>query len=212
MLPEPETAGHTTKLVGYLQDHAAGRPEALNELLRHAQDRLRRVAAAMMRSSQVARNLHDTDDLLQNAMIGLERAIRAEKPTTADSFGKLMTTKLVQAIRDLSKALHAKKRDVSRVTSLDQTIDDGGTSPLAMDPVDPATHHELLIDWSELHDAIANLPEEQRVVMEHIFYSNYTHDEVSTLLGVCTKTVQRRFSDAKKSLVTKLKHMPGSVG
>lgn len=209
MLPELGAAGFTTRLVELLEDHAAGKPEAFDDIVRHAQDRLRRFASAMMRSSSVAREWHDTDDLLQGALIRLERALRDCQPTDATSFRKLATLQLKRELRDLIKALRRRKRDVGRVARLDNPVADGGTSPQAMDPADPATNHEHLLDWTDLHDAIERLPDEQREVMDLIFYNGLTHEQAATLLGVATKTIQRRLREAKESLAEAIRQFPG---
>jgi RNA polymerase sigma factor (sigma-70 family) len=212
MLPDLGAAGFTTRLGELLEAHAAGKPEAFDDIVRHAQDRLRRFASAMLRTSQVAREWHDTDDLLQGALIRLERALRDCQPTEATAFRKLATVQLKRELRDLIKALRRRKRDVGRVSRLDNPVDVGGTSPRAMDPADPATNHEHLLDWTELHDSIERLPDDQREVMDLIFYNGQTHEQAAALLGVASKTVQRRLRQAKEQLAGAIKHFPGAGG
>lgn len=210
MLPDLGAAGETTQLVGLLKDYADGKPEALDGIVRHAQDRLRRFASAKLRNWAVAREWHDTDDLLQGALIRLERALRDCKPTTAVSFRKLATLQLKRELRDLSKSLRRQKRDVGRVTRLDNPVEGEGTCPRGMDPADPATNHEFLLDWTELHDAIEHLPDEQREVMDEIFYNGQSHEQAAAILGISSKTVQRRLRKAEEALAVSLKTYPGT--
>lgn len=210
MLPDLGAAGYTTKLSCLLEDYAAGEPNAIDDIVRHAQDRLHRFASAMLRSSVVAREWHDTDDLLQGALIRLERALRDCKPTAPESFGKLATLQLKRELRDLCKSLRRQKRDVGKVVRLEGAVDDGESGPRGMDPADPATNHEFLLDWTELHDAIEQLPDEQREVMDQIFYNGQSHEQAATLLGISSKTVQRRLRKAEEALAVALKVYPGS--
>jgi len=60
-----------------------------------------------------------------------------------------------------------------------------------------------------LHDAIERLPDEQREVMDLIFYNGLTHEQAATLLGVATKTIQRRLREAKESLAEAIEQFPG---
>ena len=210
MLPDLGAAGYTTKLGGLLKDYAAGKPEALDDIVRHAQDRLRRFASKMLSTSAVKREWHDTDDLLQGALIRLARALRDCKPTAPKHFAKLAMIQLVREIRDLGKSLRRQKRDVRKVTCLDNHGGDGGTSPRAVDPADPATNPEDLLDWTEFHNAIERLPEEQRDIMHQVFYNGQTHEQAAAILGISSKTVQRTFRKAEEALAASLKSYPGT--
>jgi len=210
MLPDLGAAGYTTKLGALLKDYAAGKPEALDDIVRHAQDRLRRFASRMLSTSAVKREWHDTDDLLQGALIRLARALRDCKPTAPESFGKLATLQLKRELRDLCKSLRRQKRDVGRVTRLDNPVDDGVTSARAIDPADHATNHEDLLDWTEFHNAIERLPDEQRDVMDEVFYNGQSHDQAAAILGISSKTVQRRLRKAEEALAASLKSYPSN--
>jgi RNA polymerase sigma-70 factor (ECF subfamily) len=49
--------------------------------------------------------------------------------------------------------------------------------------------------WAEFHESAGNLPAEMGEVFDLIFYQGLSHAEAAGLLGVSTKTVQRRWQD-----------------
>jgi len=50
------------------------------------------------------------------------------------------------------------------------------------------------------HTAVDDLPDELREVFEKSFYFDMTQDEIARQIGVSTKTVKRRWRDAKVQL------------
>ena len=67
---------------------------------------------------------------------------------------------------------------------------------------DPA----VLVEWAELHDHVAQLPDEEREVMDLHWYHDLSQKEVAALLGVSERTVKRRWVAAKARLAARLGH------
>ena len=60
-----------------------------------------------------------------------------------------------------------------------------------------ATHEPCsLAQWSELHQHIGGLPEEEREVVGLLFYQGLSQAEVAEVLNVSVRTVQRRWHAA----------------
>jgi RNA polymerase sigma-70 factor (ECF subfamily) len=63
---------------------------------------------------------------------------------------------------------------------------------------DDTTHDPAkLARWTELHERIDSLPAELREVFDLRWYQELTHDEAATVLGVSSKTISRRWRDAR---------------
>src|SRR5258706_15757041 len=77
------------------------------------------------------------------------------------------------------------------------TADPSGprTTPAA-DSTDPGQ----LSLWTEFHEKVKDLPDELRESFELLWYQGLTQTEVADLLGVSTRTVQRRRVDACQRL------------
>ena len=56
---------------------------------------------------------------------------------------------------------------------------------------------ESLEEWAAFHEAVDRLPEEEREVMDLLWYRGLTHAQAAEALGVATKTVQRRWASAR---------------
>jgi RNA polymerase sigma-70 factor (ECF subfamily) len=63
----------------------------------------------------------------------------------------------------------------------------------AQDTAGPAT----LLLWTEFHQHVEQLPDEEREVFDLIFYQELSQAEASELLGVSLRTIKRRWRSAK---------------
>src|SRR5256885_9614190 len=59
------------------------------------------------------------------------------------------------------------------------------------------------LQWTELHEQIGALPDEEREVVGLLFYQGLSQAETAEVLGISLRTVQRRWHDAldRKSVV-----------
>jgi RNA polymerase sigma-70 factor (ECF subfamily) len=74
------TVGYTTKLQGWLDLLRAGNAEAQSEVIAHTCDRLRKLTRKMLKGYPGVGRWSQTDDVLQNAMLRLHRALADVKP------------------------------------------------------------------------------------------------------------------------------------
>ncbi len=81
-----------------------------------------------------------------------------------------------------------------------------GTSPLqgaerGTSGLDPAA----LAEWAEFHQRVETLPLELREVVDLLWYQELTQDEAAELLGTSSKTVSRRWREARLMLAEALR-------
>ena len=57
-----------------------------------------------------------------------------------------------------------------------------------------------LAEWTEFHEQVEAMPEEEREVFNLVWYEEMTHEQVAEVLGVTTRTVRRRWQDARYRL------------
>src|SRR5260370_477424 len=86
--------GYTTRLQGLLERWAQGDDSAIDEIIAHSQDRLRRMAHRMLAGKPHVGRWNQTDDLLQNALVRLHRALKAVKPDSKPAFNGLAATQI----------------------------------------------------------------------------------------------------------------------
>jgi len=82
----PDAPGYTTRLQGLLDRWGQGDETAIDEIIAHSQDRLSRMAHRMLAAKPHVGRWNETDDLLQNALVRLHRALKAIKPDSKAAF------------------------------------------------------------------------------------------------------------------------------
>jgi RNA polymerase sigma factor (sigma-70 family) len=173
---------HTTSLLEMLARYRDGDTAALDELLRRIGERLERLARKMLRSYPVVRAREETDDVLQNALIRLARALREVQPPSTAAFFGLAAEQIRRELLDLAR-YHRRRAPVN------QPLPQSG-GPL--DPIDPNVPDPRDLDrWQALHEAVERLPAELREVFGLTFYHGGTQQEIAGLLSVSDRQVRR---------------------
>jgi RNA polymerase sigma-70 factor (ECF subfamily) len=188
----------TAQIENCLHRWAQGEEAARNELLTAASDWLRRLAAVMLGDYPRVRRWEQTDDVLQNALVRLWRALQDVRPQTPREFCGLAALQIRRELVDLARhyfgplglgAHHATE-----------------TSPRADAPAAPgptagsSCNPARLAAWTEFHDQIAQLPEDLRAAFEARWYLNLPYAEAAELLGVSVSTVIRHYQAACRVL------------
>ena len=180
---------------------------ALEELVQHSANRLESLARQMLRGYPALRRWVETDDVLQNALMRLLRALQAVQPESASHFLSLAALQIRRELVDLARHYFGPAGLAARHESRggsDSTSDSGvEVSDLSHEP-------STLAQWCELHEQLAALPDDQREVVNLLFYQGLNQHEAADVLGVSVRTVQRRWHTALARLHEKLHgHWPG---
>ena len=56
------------------------------------------------------------------------------------------------------------------------------------------------MEWTEFHEQVRALPEEEQEVFNLVWYEQLTQEQAAEVLGVTTRTVRRRWQDARYRL------------
>jgi len=179
---------HSTHIQALLKDHAAGAPAARAALLEYTLERFRIVAQRMFRSEKALHALDQTDDVMQKGMIRLHKALETVKPADVRAYFGLAARQLRFVIADLAEQYRAREQAVS--------LDVLPEVPSTEKRQEPAS----FLEWSEFHDAVGRLPDEEREVFELIFYGGMEQQEAAALLGISERTLRRRWQSSKLRL------------
>lgn len=166
-------------------------------LIDHACDRLLRLTRKMFHARRDLRRWEATDDVFQNSMLRLHRALAEVKPESVRHFFNLAALMIRRELLDLAKHHFGPNGAAANHHTDGQPADDPGGA--AHDHAD-AGEPEDLEDWSAFHAQVEKLPDEEREVVGLLFYKGLSQEEAAQLLGVSLRTVKRRWQSARCTL------------
>ncbi len=180
------TSSHcTTKLLAQLQ---AGDASVRVAILEHTLERFRVLAGRMFRRYTDLRSIADTDDVLQKALLRINRALDSVRPATGRAYFGL-------AARQIRWVLHDLARESWTANSVQYTDE-----PEILDRIDHDGEPSNLMEWGEFHEQINGLPDGDREMFDLLFYQGLTQPEASVVLAIPLRTLKRRWQSAKLRL------------
>jgi RNA polymerase sigma factor (sigma-70 family) len=200
------STGTTTDVQALLDRLRRGDPLARRELLDRAHHRLVRIASALFqREFRGLQGRHDLESVVDEAWMGLLRALESTQPETAERFFGLIFVKVRHALLQIAR--RQRRQDGPR---------DGG--PLAgddlearegVDRADSTYEPGRLAILSELHQQVELLPEPEKMVFGLHYYLGLTQVEAAEIMGLAPKQVSRLWLQATKRLAKWLKDADG---
>jgi RNA polymerase sigma-70 factor (ECF subfamily) len=193
-MKEERTTAAIQRCLDALHGDASAEP-LIRDLLERAVQRLRMLCATLLRRSyprltQPPLNL-EPDELLDGVVAGLLVALRKVRPQTVRQFFALANQHMRWELNDLARLLDERPR-------LAALAESGVPAP-------PSSCDSCLSqDARRMLQAIEGLPEAEREVFELIRLQGLTYAEVAEVVGVSTKTVQRRLNRARILLAEQL--------
>jgi RNA polymerase sigma-70 factor (ECF subfamily) len=191
---------NTIRLQRCLDRLRAGDPAARRDLLGAASERLLRLARKMLRADGRLRRWVESGDVLNDALLRLSRALEAVTPENTREVFRLAGLQVRRELVDLARHHFGPRGAAAHHQSNPPQVGSPGGAPAAADPPDRRDEPSALVAWAELHDKAGALPEQQRETFDLVYYQGLGHAEAAALLGVSTKTVQRRWHAARLAL------------
>jgi RNA polymerase sigma-70 factor (ECF subfamily) len=185
----------TTQLHGWLDRVQAGDLAARDELLRSVGNRLERLARKMLGRFPDVHRWVETDDVLQNALLRLLKALEDVRPASMRAFFGLAAEQMRRELLDLARYYYGPHGHGAHHAT-------HGPGP---EPTAPAEDPEGLERWCTFHQEVGWLPAEEREVVGQIFCHGWKQADVARLFGVSERTVRRRWESAMLKLHRLLK-------
>ncbi len=190
----------TLQIQGYLDRLRGGDEAARGELLNSACERLRRLTRKMIKGYPNVRRWEQTDDVLQNAILRLQRTLHQLPIETARDFFRLAALHIRRELLDLARHYYGPHGAGAHHESHSNTPADSKHTSTPDDPSD-VTHEPIRVaTWSAFHEQVAALPDKEREVFELLWYQGLTQVEAAELLHVDVRTIKRRWLSARMSL------------
>jgi RNA polymerase sigma-70 factor (ECF subfamily) len=186
----------TAYLQHCLERWKAGDESARKDLLGAACARLTQLTRTMLRDYRRVRRWEETDDVLQNAVLRLHRALQSVTPPTLRDFYRLAALQIRRELIDLARHYYGPEGQGACHESVARPEESGDTTPRAFEAADSADGPSRLAAWSEFHQQVHALPAEEQEVFELVWYQGLPHTEAAALLNVSARTVKRRWQAA----------------
>jgi len=207
MTAEPRSPSEETRLAACLERLAAGDATAREELIGIACERMREIAHRMLRSFPGVRRWDETDDVVQNAAMRLFRAVSQITPRDPRGFIGLAAVQSRRELLDLARKHSGPESYAANHETNGRQID-GDYRPKIDEAHAPLEPSDRLERWTQLHEAVAGLPDEERELFHLVWYLGLDQDEASKLLGCSVRTVKRRWDAAKRHLAAAMRGDP----
>lgn len=181
-----------TRLQSLVDAIRAGEPGARELLLDHACDRLLVLTRRMFHGRPGIRRWEQTDDVFQNAMVRLHRALQTTEIQSVRHFLNLAAVQIRRELTDLGRK-HFGPRGIGLNHHTDHQPSDerGGTlHAIEAEPTD-------VVEWTRFHESVEGLPADEREVFGMLYYEGVSQQDAATILGCSVRTVRRRWNDAK---------------
>jgi RNA polymerase sigma-70 factor (ECF subfamily) len=69
--------------------------------------------------------------------------------------------------------------------------------PARHEPLDATGEPSNIVEWTEFHEQVDALPDEEREVFSMTWYEGLSQGEIANLLGIGIRTVKRRWQSAR---------------
>src|SRR5262249_26635184 len=154
-------------------------------------ERLRNLARKMLKGYPNVRRWEQTDDVLQNAVIRLHRALQQLTVQTPLDFFRLAALNIRRELLDMAKHYYGPQGEGAHHATLSP-----GASSATRSESGPAAAHDpsddpaRLAAWGEFHKQIGALPDEEREIFDLIWYQGLSQAEAAELLNVSERTIK----------------------
>jgi RNA polymerase sigma-70 factor (ECF subfamily) len=190
----------STVIQAFVDRLRRGDDSARAALLDCACDRLTKLARRMLRGYPAVRRWEQTDDVLQNALVRLDRALKAVTPATTRDFFRLAASQIRRELIDLARRYRGPEGLGAHHSTQPGMAQSDRSAAIFREPSDTTHDPGRLAAWTEFHRQIDTLAEDDRELFDLLWYQGLTQPEAAAVLGVSERTVSRRWIAARLRL------------
>ena len=186
----------TTQIQQCLDRILAGDKPAGDDVIQFAYERLHTLTRRILAGYPSVRPWELTDDVLHNAALRLWKSLDEVQPENVARFFGLAATQIRRELIDLARHYGGQPGHAAHTRQL--PLPEGDTDARVPENTDPTDGPRTLSEWTDLHDVIGQLPEEERDVFDLLYYDGVTQPQAAHMLGVSLRTVKRRWLRARQ--------------
>jgi RNA polymerase sigma-70 factor (ECF subfamily) len=190
----------TTIIQGWIDRLRFGDDAARAALLECTCGRLTRLARKMLKGYPGVGRWEQTDDVLQNAMVRLDRALKSVTPQSPRDFFRLAAAQIRRELIDLARRYSGPEGLGKHHAASTESASPGCSTDVANEPSDTTCEPARLASWTEFHRRIEGLADDDREIFDLLWYQGLTQQEAAAILDVTERTVNRRWIGARLRL------------
>jgi RNA polymerase sigma-70 factor (ECF subfamily) len=186
--------------------------QVVQELTEHAYKRLCDLVSRQLGSMPTVRKFENTGDVLHTVIVKiLEKQIANPPDTPLDYFKEVSRGIRHHLIDELRKIVGRRKAGSSGEDSLparNRASLFGSGADVAIHAINNTFNPQRIQMWAEFHESVEELPEEQKSVVDLLFYFELTQTQAAKTLKISRDQVSRHWRQARISLakVTPTEH------
>ncbi len=193
----------TVVIQGLLDQMRSGDQDASRNLLNATMERLRSLAKKILADRPGVQRWEGIDDVLQNSAVRLWKALEKNHPATPKDYFRLAAAVIRRELIDLTRHYFGP-----RGLAANHAKSWGHESDRVASPVDlksDNTHDPVkLKSWTEFHEYIEGLPDEERLLFDLLWYQSLTLSEAAEVMNSSERTVRRKWRSARLKLFNDL--------
>lgn len=200
--PDPNSTAVVQTLLDQIR---LGNRQSIEALLNVTMQRLTSLARKILGNMPGVRQFEQTDDLLQNSMMRLWKAFERQSPETPLDYFRLASALMRRELIDLSRHYFGPHGHGANLVQPRRNHDDSAADadPIALES-DETSEPAKLGRWTEFHEYIESLPNEERTLFDLLWYQGLSLDEAAALTNSSERTVRRRWKAARILVYEKL--------
>lgn len=198
-LPQTSSTVAVQRLLDLLK---AGDQHASSRLLEVTMERLRTLSRKILADIPSVARWEEIDDLVQNSSLRLWQALEKHHPPTPLDYFRLAAATIRRELIDLSR--HYFGPQGIGANHPKSWLREHGSRVL-VEPVGNSTFDPVKLgSWTEFHEYVDALPDEERTLFDLLWYEGLTLQEAADSMGTSERTLRRRWQLARVNLYRRL--------
>ncbi|WP_296456317.1 sigma-70 family RNA polymerase sigma factor [Rubinisphaera sp.] len=181
----------------------AGDEAAKEELITAAYNRMMAMTRKIKRSYQNVNRWEQTEDIFQQAAVRMHKALVSMEINDEQHFWRLTAQHIRWTLIEVSRKHYGPNGVGKNHVSVGNVMRDegaGAENDFAFDPAEVTGDIHAMETWGDFHQMIERLPEEERQVVDLLWYHGMTQDAAAKVLKITTRRFRRLWRQARMSL------------
>ncbi|HMO13333.1 MAG TPA: sigma-70 family RNA polymerase sigma factor [Pirellulaceae bacterium] len=202
---DSEPGNRTEVVENWIAQMKSGNDAARASLIDSACERLLALTRSIKKSFNQVNRWEQTEDIFQRATMRLFQSLSEVELNDARHFFRLAALQIRRELLDLARHYGGPEGMGANYATQFVQRDMSHAPHAAYDLADQTGNPESALHWGEFHNIIETLPEEQKEVVELLFYHGLSQEEAAKVMNISVRTVKRYWRAARLAIHDKLK-------